>query len=77
VDKWSAGCQVFANAANFAQFMAMCQKHKSLYGNHFTYTLIDNRALERQTRRWICYGIGASVLTIGGITTYLLLTNKN
>ena len=40
VDKYSAGCQVFANAEDFAHFMQLCQKHRSLYGNAFTYTLL-------------------------------------
>jgi len=73
VDKWSAGCQVFENAEDFAQFISLCEKHKSYYGNHFTYTLIDNRAIGRQNRRWLFYGIGAGALTVGGIITWYLL----
>lgn len=73
VDKWSAGCQVFQNAEDFAQFMALCEKHKSYYGNHFAYTLIDYRAIERQNRRWLCYGIGGATLLVGGIVTWVLL----
>lgn len=41
VNTYSAGCQVFANASNFDQFMAMCHRHSQMYGNKFTYTLLD------------------------------------
>lgn len=66
VDKNSAGCQVFENASDFALFIKLCQKHKSLYGNHFTYSLIDFRAVRRQTARYIAAGIGvAGLLGLG------------
>ncbi|MFI5195704.1 MAG: hypothetical protein ACHQD8_01320 [Chitinophagales bacterium] len=45
IDKFSAGCQVFANAADFNTFMALCEKHKALYGNSFTYTLLHETEL--------------------------------
>ena len=51
VDKYSAGCQVFANANDFGIFMQLCERHKQLYGNQFTYTLIDERALVRETKK--------------------------
>ena len=41
VDKWSAGCQVFKNAANFKEFMNYCNKSASMYGDGFTYTLLE------------------------------------
>lgn len=40
IDKYSAGCQVFANASDFNKFMALCQAHQQRYGNVFTYTLL-------------------------------------
>lgn len=40
IDKFSAGCQVIANADDFKQFMALCERHKALYGNIFSYTLL-------------------------------------
>jgi len=40
VDKWSAGCQVFKKVANFNEFMNICEKSKTTYGNSFTYTLL-------------------------------------
>ena len=42
VDKWSAGCQVWANADDFAAFMAIVEKSAETYGSQFTYTLIDD-----------------------------------
>jgi hypothetical protein len=58
VDKYSGGCQVFANIEDFNSFMAMCEAHRALYGNVFTYTLIDLRAVQRTTRRNITFAIG-------------------
>ena len=45
VDKWSAGCQVFANPNDFKSFMNLCEKQKNLYGDSFTYTLINEKDL--------------------------------
>jgi hypothetical protein len=45
IDRYSAGCQVFQNAEEFRMFMQLCLQHKNLYGNSFTYTLIDYRAV--------------------------------
>lgn len=43
VNKWSAGCQVFKNSKDFDKLMIMAKKHRDLYGNKFTYTLLDER----------------------------------
>lgn len=51
VDQYSAGCQVFANATEFILFLSLCEKHKALYGNDFTYTLIDERAINREAKK--------------------------
>ncbi len=40
VDSWSAGCQVLANPQDFGVLMALAEKHRALYGNHFTYALL-------------------------------------
>lgn len=56
IDKFSAGCQVFANADDFDRFMEMCERHSSLYGNQFTYTLIDFRAMRRESLKRIAIG---------------------
>lgn len=51
VDHHSAGCQVFANATDFVLFLSLCERHKKLYGNSFTYTLIDERAVNREAKK--------------------------
>lgn len=48
VDQYSAGCQVFANINDFNLFMQLCQRHKEMYGNSFTYTLIDESPFAKQ-----------------------------
>jgi hypothetical protein len=32
---------VFANSSDFAQFIEWCQRHSQMYGNNFTYTLLE------------------------------------
>jgi hypothetical protein len=51
VDQYSAGCQVFANATEYIQFMQLCERHRQLYGNQFSYTLIDQRAISREAKK--------------------------
>ena len=64
VDKWSAGCQVFQKSNDFADFMDLTTKHRNLYGNSFTYTLIDERAIQRRKRRTIMFVFfGISIVT--------------
>lgn len=41
IDKFSAGCQVFASTDDFTLFMQQCDRHRQLYGNSFTYTLLQ------------------------------------
>ena len=41
VNKWSAGCQVFANAEDFEEFMSICYAARNKWGEKFTYTLVD------------------------------------
>lgn len=45
IDSYSAGCQVFNSNLEFQAFMRFCEKQKELYGNSFTYTLIDEKDL--------------------------------
>lgn len=45
VDMYSAGCQVFCNPKDFNEFMELCEKQRKLYGNNFTYTLINEEDL--------------------------------
>ena len=46
IDKWSAGCQVIAANDDFRLFMEICNKLKDIWGNSFTYTLINSDDLE-------------------------------
>lgn len=45
VGKTSAGCQVFQRSEDFSEFMAVCSEAKRLWGNRFTYTLIEEKDL--------------------------------
>lgn len=68
IDKFSAGCQVFQNATDFNKFMEMSEHHSSLYGNRFTYTLLDFRAMRRESIKRIVIG----TLTLGlGLIGYI------
>ncbi|HEY9048285.1 MAG TPA: hypothetical protein VIN08_20400 [Ohtaekwangia sp.] len=71
IDKYSAGCQVFQNATDFDEFMQLCETHRSLYGNAFTYTLLDFRAVNRLQWKRI---IAASTVIA---TAALAITIKN
>jgi hypothetical protein len=73
VDKWSAGCQVFQKTADFDDFMSLARKHKELYGNKFTYTLIDERAYNRKFKRNGLIAGVAIAITLG----YILLKKFN
>lgn len=43
VGTWSEGCQVFASPKDFNEFMDLCEQQKSLHGNFFTYTLLEEK----------------------------------
>jgi hypothetical protein len=73
IDKYSAGCQVFEKADDFANFLELAEKHNTMYGNNFTYTLVDERALNRAMKRKLVYLLGG----IGAITLGAYLYNKN
>lgn len=45
IDMYSAGCQVFSNPKDFRSFMDICKKQMNIYGNSFTYTLINEEDL--------------------------------
>ncbi|MEZ4921881.1 MAG: hypothetical protein R2780_01805 [Crocinitomicaceae bacterium] len=59
VDNHSAGCQVFKHAKEFNFFMKLCEKHRELYGNVFSYTLIDRRMEFRTALRRAAIGLTA------------------
>ena len=62
VNTWSAGCQVFQKSADFNSFISLARKHRDLYGNKFTYTLIDERAYNRKLKRYGTYVIGIGLI---------------
>jgi hypothetical protein len=70
IDRYSAGCQVFANADDFAYFLQLAEASKDRYGNKFTYTLIDERAYNRRQKRYWLYAVVSTVAVIGGYITY-------
>jgi len=45
VNKWSAGCQVFKRVEDYNNFIQICKDSAAIYGNAFTYTLIDEKDL--------------------------------
>jgi len=47
IGKYSAGCQVFQNTEDFTNFLMLCRQHRQRYGDLFTYTLVDLRAIRR------------------------------
>jgi hypothetical protein len=46
VDKWSAGCQVIADSADFANLMYLAHVAEKKYGNSFTYTLLESKNIK-------------------------------
>jgi hypothetical protein len=45
VENWSEGCQVFQKESDFEEFMDICRQAKGVWGNSFTYTLIESSDL--------------------------------
>lgn len=73
VDKYSAGCQVFQSAEDFQLFMLLCENHRELYGNVFTYTLIDFRAVRRITLKRIAV---AAITITSAVFGYIMKESK-
>ena len=73
IDRYSAGCQVFKNANDFNFFMKMCEVHRKLYGNKFTYTLIDKRMEFRSKLKKITISSVLIGLLLGG---YYFISNE-
>ena len=46
VNKWSAGCQVFANITQYNEFIGLCKKSLGEWGNSFSYSLIRKEQLK-------------------------------
>lgn len=76
VDKYSAGCQVFANTGDFNGFMQLCENHRRLYGNSFTYTLIDKRSIARSHKKTLVLSIAAGASLVTGLIAYQTLKLK-
>jgi hypothetical protein len=47
VDRWSEGCQVFKRTQDFNKFMALCEIAAEIWGNSFSYTLINSSDITR------------------------------
>ena len=45
IDRWSASCQVFKRKKDFDEAMAIFVKSYKMYGNSFTYTLLEQKDL--------------------------------
>ena len=45
VDKWSAGCQVIADNDDWHEFLDICQTAREIWGNSFTYTLLESKEI--------------------------------
>ena len=60
INKYSAGCQVFQDAHDFEQFMVLCEQHRRLYGNSFTYALGDFRSMRRVTVKRVIAALSVS-----------------
>jgi len=46
VNKWSAGCQVIASNDDWHEFLEICQAAREIWGNSFTYTLLESRDIK-------------------------------
>ncbi len=42
VEKWSAGCQVFADPKEYSIFISVCEKARTIWGDFFSYTLLED-----------------------------------
>jgi hypothetical protein len=56
IDKYSAGCIVFANIEDYRQFMQLAKTHRQKHGNVFTLTLMDFRDERKQKLKKIAVG---------------------
>lgn len=65
----SAGCQVFRWVDDFNDMMDKARKSRDMYGNNFTYTLIDKREqLQNQRKKEVNYSVIGLVLI--GLSAY-------
>ena len=69
----SAGCQVYMNEEDFNEMMDLADISAALYGNSFTYTLLDEKDVSKQTRNYLVVGLGIIMISVFG---YLYLKNS-
>lgn len=69
VDSYSAGCQVFQSESDFQLFMSFARKSRDLYGNKFTYILLDDRDLVKN--------INTSLLGVALVVSALYIFSKS
>jgi hypothetical protein len=69
----SAGCQVYMYENDFNNMMSMANKSRDMYGNKFTYTLIDKRA---QVKKRINYALVGGILVAMTLYVYYLKKKK-
>lgn len=74
IGKDSAGCQVTEKIIDHLNLMVLAEKHKLLYGNSFTYTLVDFRERRKTVIKRIA--IGTSVVALFG-SLYMLWKSEN
>ena len=78
VGRWSAGCQVFASYEEYQVFTKLCERHISLYGKKFSYTLIDERARARARKRLILNTtLGIAGVALVGYLGYRVYQSMN
>lgn len=65
IDLYSAGCQVFANAQDYKEFIALADMHNKWHGNAFSYTLIDEWFRQQSKRRLGILITAVTLLIIG------------
>jgi hypothetical protein len=76
VDRYSAGCQVLANIEDFNKLMILANHQSDLYGNSFTYTLIDLRTVQKIARRARVAIYGGVALGLLGLLAFAFNDNK-
>jgi len=73
----SAGCQVFRWRDDFNEMMNKAKISRDLYGNQFTYTLIDQREqIQNSRKKGINYAIVGGVLIGLSIYGYILYKKR-
>jgi hypothetical protein len=72
----SAGCQVFKNIGDFDEMMRLAAISKDLYGNSFTYTLIDEFDTVKKQRNYLSIGIAFIAIGVYGYWAYKKLQIK-